>query len=106
MDEKTLLEVLTGPLAYTEYFAIYARRIDGEFKPESQARIGQHNSSQEEADGFERFAANATIFDFYYSLGLRAFRHMNTRKLIRAAKALIDLKNEFEKIDSLHIGTH
>jgi hypothetical protein len=98
----TLIEILTGPLAYTEYFAVYARRINGEFKQESPARIGQHNSSQE--DGFERFAANATIFDFYHSLGLRSFNRMNTRKLIRAAKALIDLKNEFDKVDNLYIA--
>jgi hypothetical protein len=103
----TLLEVLTGPLAYSEYFAVFARRINGEFRPESPARIERRNFSQEAgADGFEQFSSNATIFDFYHSLGLRAFHRMNTRKLIRAAKALIDLKNEFEKVDNLIISTH
>lgn len=37
----TLIEILTGGLEYNSTWAIYAERIDSEFKPESFARFGQ-----------------------------------------------------------------
>jgi hypothetical protein len=37
----TLIEILSGGLAYDDSWAVYAERIDGEFRPESRARIGQ-----------------------------------------------------------------
>jgi hypothetical protein len=38
---KTLVDILTGGLVYDNSWDIYAERIDGEFRPESPARIGQ-----------------------------------------------------------------
>ncbi|WP_088893185.1 hypothetical protein [Leptolyngbya ohadii] len=38
---KTLLQILTGGISYDQSWAIYAERINGEFKPESPARFGQ-----------------------------------------------------------------
>ena len=38
---KTLLQILTNGISYDDSWAIYAERINGEFKPESPARFGQ-----------------------------------------------------------------
>ena len=38
---KTLLQILTNGIGYDDSWAIYAQRINGEFKPESPARFGQ-----------------------------------------------------------------
>lgn len=41
MNAKTLIEMLENGMEYGSSWAIYAKRIDGEFKPESPARCGQ-----------------------------------------------------------------
>jgi hypothetical protein len=103
----TLIDILTAPLAYSEDWAVYAERINGEFKPKSAARIERKHLGQNSEDGFEYLASAATVLDFYCAcFGLPASTSWNARKAVRAAKALIDLRNEFDKVDSLHIGTH
>jgi hypothetical protein len=66
MSHKTLLNILTGGLAYDNSLAVYAERIDGEFKPESPARIGQRRFKNGGLlDGCGFFAANKRIVDFF-----------------------------------------
>jgi hypothetical protein len=65
---KTLLNVLTSDLAYDGSWAVYAERIDGEFRPESAARIGQRQFENGGIlDGCEFFASNEHILDFVAS---------------------------------------
>jgi hypothetical protein len=65
MSRKTLLDILTGDLAYDSSWAVYAERIDGEFRPESPARIGQRRfESGGWLDEYYFFASNKRILDF------------------------------------------
>lgn len=40
-NKSTLIEYLTDSLSYDNSWAIYAEKIDGQWKPESPARFGQ-----------------------------------------------------------------
>jgi hypothetical protein len=95
----TLIEILTGPLVHSAYYAIYARRIDGEFRAESSACIGNCSLSNGGVYGdFVLFATNATTVDFFdICLGLRVYDGGMSEKMIRAAMSLIDLKNKLER---------
>lgn len=60
----TLREILSGSLSYDSSCAVYAEKIDGEFKPESSARFGQtvfENGGM--LDDCELFGVNEHIVD-------------------------------------------
>ena len=60
----TLSEMLTGSLSYDSSWAVYAEKIDGEFKPESPARFGQKVFEDGGLlDDCEKFGANDWIVD-------------------------------------------
>lgn len=59
MNSYTLIDLLTGGMEYSGTWAIYAERIDGEFKPESPARFGQRQFENGGLlDGCEFFTTN------------------------------------------------
>jgi hypothetical protein len=37
----TLLEILTGPIPYDSQMGVWAEKVNGEFTPQSPARLGQ-----------------------------------------------------------------
>ena len=37
----TLIKILTSPIPYDSQMGVWAEKIDGEFKPQSPARLGQ-----------------------------------------------------------------
>jgi hypothetical protein len=64
----TLIEVLSGDLAYDSAWAIYAECIDGEFRPESLARIGQRQFDNGGVlDECQYFASNESAANFIAS---------------------------------------
>lgn len=61
---KTLIDILTGTLTYSNQWAIYAERIDGKFAPESPARLGQRQYDNGGVwDNCEQFANNEYATD-------------------------------------------
>jgi hypothetical protein len=61
-----LIDILTGDLAYDPSWGVYAQKIDGEFRPESPARIGQRRFKNGGlADKCQRFLDNRRILDFF-----------------------------------------
>jgi hypothetical protein len=65
MTQKTLLDIMTGDLSYDSSWGVFAERIDGKFKPESRARMGQRRfESGGVADEYYFFASNKRILDF------------------------------------------
>lgn len=62
---RTLIEILSGPLNYNDNWGIYAELIDGEFKPESEARFGQRKFDNGGLpDHFVRVANNMESADW------------------------------------------
>ncbi len=64
MTSKTLIGILTGTLNYHSLWGIYAEKIDGEFKPESPARLGRRRFDNGGlSDNCELFANNEYAID-------------------------------------------
>lgn len=65
---KTLRTILSGNLDYSPSWGIYAEKIDGEFRPESPARLGQRVfENGGKLDGFEFFDHNEAVTDQIHS---------------------------------------
>ena len=63
-NKSTLIEYLTDSLSYDNSWAIYAEKIDGEWKPESPARFGQRVFENGGLlDGCSLFNTNDSIVD-------------------------------------------
>lgn len=61
---RTLIEILTGFISYDSSWAIYAQKIDGEFREESPARFGQRQFDNGGLlDDCEFFSANDIAVD-------------------------------------------
>lgn len=59
---NTLILLLSGSITYDSNWAIYAQRINGEFKPESPARFGQRSFENGGIlDGCELFVSNEQV---------------------------------------------
>jgi hypothetical protein len=94
---KTLVDILTGGLAYDNSWAIYAERIDGEFKPESPARIGQRRFKNGGLlDGCRFFVTNESAVNFFdaYFEGRDPVDGVSEADLKEAALELIGHINE------------
>ena len=60
----TLIEILTGSVSYDSSWAVYAEKIDGEFRGDSPARFGQQIFENGGLmDDCEFFASNESIVD-------------------------------------------
>jgi hypothetical protein len=100
----TLIQVLKRLLpSYTEHWGVFAKRIDGQFRPDSPAKVGQKQFGQDSEDGYEFVATNATVLEFYYA----CFGHpkdWNTYQIDRAARALIELRNDFDLVVTFRVS--
>lgn len=62
---KTLIDILSSSLDYSDSWGIYAERIEGEFTPQSPARFGQRifeNGGM--IDDCDFFCSNTSAEDF------------------------------------------
>lgn len=90
MTKSTLIDYLTGGLTYDSSWAIYAERIDGEFKPESPARFGQRQFENGGLlDNKEIFTTNESAVDF-----MNSYTDGDDDYLKEAALELIQHENE------------
>lgn len=65
---KTLQSILSGNLDYSSSWGIYAEKIEGEFRPESPARLGQRIFENGGVlDECEFFATNEAVIDQIHS---------------------------------------